>query len=79
MFLDICVRVLKTEGCEIVYYLHVNGVIDAGSRYESLGSETKNLVMCGTASGIRVMFLLVHLALQVPWSNEEVGSDRYCT
>lgn len=57
--------------------MHVNRVIDAGRRHETLGSETKDFVTCGTASSIRLMFLLVHLALHVPWSNEEVGSDRY--
>lgn len=28
---------------------------------------------------MRFMFLLVHLTPQVPWSNEEVGSGRFCT
>lgn len=72
-------RLLKTEGCEILYFLHANRVTDAGRRHETLGSETKDFVMCGTASSIRLMFLLVRLAPQVPWSSEEVGSDRYGT
>lgn len=60
-----------------MYYLHANRVTDAGRRHETLRSETKDFVTCGTASSIRLMFLLVHIAPQVSQSNEQVGSERY--
>lgn len=77
--LDIWMTVVQTEGFEILYYFHVKRVTGADRSHVTLGSETKNFVTCATASSMRLMFLLVHLTPQVPWSDEEVGSDRFCT
>lgn len=71
-------NVRDCEGFEILYYFHENRVIDAGRRHETLGSETKDLVTYLSRQH-EVNGFVGSPCSPSPWSNEEVGSERYCT